>query len=226
MTHAFAFAPSLPARFLVRLSSRAFPPRGVLHRLALVPGGRLRAGVPALADVAHHGDERHGGGFVSSRSSGRTSPLAMRSLRPRPFMVVTPQGPQTITMDPAACGHSSCWRRDATALMVGLFAGGQWERGSTSFMARPFGKTDPILGRDIGFYVFKMPLLERCRHAADPFFLMRRWRSRPTCSAATSALHPVRGLRHAAPRCGTVDCWSPRCCWCWPSAPGCRSRSC
>src|ERR671911_47794 len=28
--------------------------------------------------------------------------MAMRSLRPRPFMVVTPQGPQTITVDPVS----------------------------------------------------------------------------------------------------------------------------
>jgi uncharacterized protein len=51
--------------------------------------------------------------------------LAMRSLRPRPFMVATPQGPQTITVDSATLRPIALLAAGAVALLSGLFAGGQ-----------------------------------------------------------------------------------------------------
>ena len=86
--------------------------------------------------------------------------VALRSLRPRPFMVATPQGPQTIMMDPSSVRPLALGIVGLVALLAALYAGGRWETWLYFLNATPFGKTDPILGRDVGFYVFTLPLLE------------------------------------------------------------------
>src|SRR5688500_1709884 len=73
--------------------------------------------------------------------------LAMRALRPRPFLVATPQGPQTITVDPASLRPLVLLGAAGISLMIGLFAGGQWETWLYYIYRTPFGKADPILGR-------------------------------------------------------------------------------
>ena len=86
--------------------------------------------------------------------------LALRSLRPRPFMIATPQGPQTIMMDPSSIRPLALGIVGLVALLTAIYAGGRWETWLYFLNATPFGKTDPILGRDIGFYVFTLPFLE------------------------------------------------------------------
>jgi len=86
--------------------------------------------------------------------------LAMRALRPRQFMVATAAGPQTITVDPARIKPLVMTGAGLVALLVGLFAGAQWETWLYFIHATSFGQVDPILSRDIGFYVFTLPLLE------------------------------------------------------------------
>ncbi|HEU4690088.1 MAG TPA: UPF0182 family protein [Vicinamibacterales bacterium] len=86
--------------------------------------------------------------------------VALKSLRPRPFMVATPQGPQTITVDPRSLRPLVLLGAALLSVLIGLFAGGQWETWLYYRHATPFGRVDPILGRDIGFYVFTLPLLE------------------------------------------------------------------
>jgi hypothetical protein len=44
--------------------------------------------------------------------------------------------------------------------MVGLEAATHWEKWLTYFNPTLFGSTDPLFNRDIGFYVFRLPLLE------------------------------------------------------------------
>ena len=50
------------------------------------------------------------------------------------------------------------------ALVLGFLAGsqatGQWETFLKFFNAQPFNMPDPLFGRDIGFYVFRLPVLE------------------------------------------------------------------
>jgi len=50
------------------------------------------------------------------------------------------------------------------ALILGILAGmhtaGQWETVLRFLNAQPFGAQDPLFGRDIGFYVFRLPLLD------------------------------------------------------------------
>ena len=121
--------------------------------------------------------------------------VAMRALRPRPFMVVTPQGPQTITVDPATLRPLVLLAAAGVSLMMGLYAGGQWETWLYYIHATPFGKADPILGRDIGFYVFSMPLLEHLQGMLlFVFFLMIASAIAAYVLGSEISLHPVRGL--------------------------------
>ncbi len=50
------------------------------------------------------------------------------------------------------------------SLVLGFLAGsaasGQWETFLKFFNAQPFNVQDPLLGRDVGFYVFRLPVLE------------------------------------------------------------------
>ena len=86
--------------------------------------------------------------------------LALRALRPRPFVVNTQHGPQTIMMNPASIRPLAMGAAGIVALLVASYAGSQWETWLYFLNATPFGKTDPVLGRDIGFYVFTLPVLE------------------------------------------------------------------
>ena len=86
--------------------------------------------------------------------------LALRSLRPRPFMIATPQGPQAVMVDPATVRPVALALVGVVSIIAAVYAGGQWETWLYFIHGTPFGKTDPILGRDVGFYVFTLPLLE------------------------------------------------------------------
>jgi uncharacterized protein len=86
--------------------------------------------------------------------------LALRALRPRPFVISTQHGPQTIMMNPASIRPLAMGAAGIISLVIASYAGGEWETWLYFLNATPFGRTDPILGRDIGFYVFTLPLLE------------------------------------------------------------------
>jgi uncharacterized membrane protein (UPF0182 family) len=45
-------------------------------------------------------------------------------------------------------------------ILAGMHAAGQWETVLRFLNAQPFAIQDPLFGRDIGFYVFRLPLLE------------------------------------------------------------------
>ena len=49
------------------------------------------------------------------------------------------------------------------ALFLAFLASSQWLVWLKSSHAVPFGKTDPILGQDVAFYVFQLPALELVR---------------------------------------------------------------
>lgn len=55
----------------------------------------------------------------------------------------------------------------AVALLVGLFIGfaqtGDWDAILKWLYASPFGKLDPLFGKDLGFYVFSLPVYELFR---------------------------------------------------------------
>jgi len=86
--------------------------------------------------------------------------VVFRTLRPRHFTIATAAGPQVISMDPGRYRPLVMLAAAAAALAVGLYAGSRWQTWLYFLYGTPFGKTDPILGRDIGFYVFTLPVLE------------------------------------------------------------------
>jgi uncharacterized membrane protein (UPF0182 family) len=49
------------------------------------------------------------------------------------------------------------------ALLAGLYAAGEWNLWMAWRNAVPFGQADPLLGRDVSFYVFTLPFLEFVR---------------------------------------------------------------
>ncbi len=49
----------------------------------------------------------------------------------------------------------------ALALLFGLSASGEWQTLVAYQHAQPFGVQDPLFGRDVGFYVFRLPLWRR-----------------------------------------------------------------
>jgi uncharacterized membrane protein (UPF0182 family) len=86
--------------------------------------------------------------------------LALRVLRPRVVMVTTPQGPQAVTIDARSIRMLAIAAAAVFSLVVGFTAGSGWETWLYFLHATPFGRTDPVLGRDIAFYLFTLPLLE------------------------------------------------------------------
>jgi len=86
---------------------------------------------------------------------------ALRGLRPRPFMIVTPQGPQAIAMDLRSIKRLGLTVIAVVAVLIAFYAGARWETWLYFLNGTPFGQRDPVLGHDIGFYVFTLPLLEQ-----------------------------------------------------------------
>jgi len=58
------------------------------------------------------------------------------------------------------------------ALLIGLFAGGEWEIWAAWRNAVPFGQSDPILGHDVGFYVFTLPFLRLVHGLAQALIIL------------------------------------------------------
>ena len=51
-------------------------------------------------------------------------------------------------------------------LVLAVYAGSHWEDWLLYRHATPFGKADPILGRDVAFYLFELPFLQRLQSLA------------------------------------------------------------
>ena len=86
--------------------------------------------------------------------------VAGRALRPRRIMIVTQEGPQPVLVDPARIRPIALLAVAALSVAIGYYAGSRWETWLYFWYGVPFGTSDPILGRDIGFYVFTLPALE------------------------------------------------------------------
>jgi len=83
--------------------------------------------------------------------------LAFRVLTRREIVMVTPEGPRAIVVDPTRLRPVVTLASAAGALLVASIAAAQWETWLVYWNASPFGKVDPVLGYDVGFYVFKLP---------------------------------------------------------------------
>ena len=73
-----------------------------------------------------------------------------------------------------------------SSFFVGNWSAGQWEEVRKFMAGVPFGSQDPLFGRDIGFYVFKVPFYE---------FLFRFSLTSVICSAVVSAVIYILNAR-------------------------------
>jgi uncharacterized membrane protein (UPF0182 family) len=85
--------------------------------------------------------------------------IARGELKKRAFTVYGSQGPQTIAIDMRRLKPLFYLGAAIVALFVALYASGRWDTWLMARNAVPFGKVDPILGHDISFYLFQLPLL-------------------------------------------------------------------
>jgi uncharacterized membrane protein (UPF0182 family) len=58
------------------------------------------------------------------------------------------------------------------AFAFAVYAAGQWDLVIRFLWARPFGRVDPLFGRDIGFYLFTLPLLDAAQDLVAVLFLL------------------------------------------------------
>jgi uncharacterized membrane protein (UPF0182 family) len=89
--------------------------------------------------------------------------LAIRTLAPRLLVVNTREGPITIAIDRRRAQLLGTAAAAVLALLVGIVCSTQWQQWLLFRHGQPFGETDPVLGRDVGFYVFQLPFLEVLR---------------------------------------------------------------
>ena len=92
--------------------------------------------------------------------------LAQSELRQRQFTVFGPQGPQTIAIDMRRLRPLFYAGAAVVAIFVALYASGRWDTWLMARNAVPFGKVDPVLGHDIAFYLFQLPLLHALHNLA------------------------------------------------------------
>ena len=85
--------------------------------------------------------------------------LAQRSMGKRAFTVYGPEGARTVTFDMASLKPLFLIGSLVAAGLLAFYAAAQWEVWLMSRNAVPFGASDPILGHDVGFYIFQLPLL-------------------------------------------------------------------
>jgi uncharacterized membrane protein (UPF0182 family) len=86
--------------------------------------------------------------------------FALRSLRRREFAIATAEGPRVISVDTGRLRSIAYLAALVAAIAIGFFAANSWTAWLYALNAAPFGRTDPVLGRDISFYLFRLPVLE------------------------------------------------------------------
>jgi uncharacterized membrane protein (UPF0182 family) len=151
-------------------------PRGLLLVLAVA----LAAGIPSFAefytDWIWFREVGYEAVFLKSLSARATTGtvvgalvfivlwlnlrLSLRLLRRREFAISTPEGPRVITVDTTRLRSLIYTAALAAAVLIGLYSAAAWSTWLYALNATPFGRTDPVLGRDIAFYIFRLPALE------------------------------------------------------------------
>jgi uncharacterized protein len=85
--------------------------------------------------------------------------LALRTMPLRNIVVVTPEGPRTISLQPRRLRPFIWLVSGLAALLLAGFASAGWQSYLQFTQGVSFGMSDPILGRDVSFYVFQWPFL-------------------------------------------------------------------
>ena len=126
--------------------------------------------------------------------------VAMRRFSPRQLVFTTREGPIAVAFDSRRARIASVVVAGVLALVLGLSASSQWLDWLLFLRAQTFGDADPVLGKDPGFYVFRLPLLT----ALSGFLLVLVVLTGLATAAAyilTRSLdfNPTRGVHIAAP---------------------------
>jgi uncharacterized membrane protein (UPF0182 family) len=83
----------------------------------------------------------------------------LRGLGRQEFTIPTAEGPRTIVAEPGSLKLVVYAAAGLGALALGAYASSRWDTCLLYWYATPFGTKDPILGRDLSFYVFQLPFL-------------------------------------------------------------------
>ena len=121
--------------------------------------------------------------------------LSLRLLRRREFAIATPDGPRIITVDTGRLRSLIYAAAFVAAVLIGLYSASSWATWLYAIHAVPFGRTDPVLGRDIAFYVFQLPMLELVHGIAlTTVILTIAGVAGSHVAAGNLALDPLRGV--------------------------------
>ncbi len=121
--------------------------------------------------------------------------LSLRQLKRREFAIATPEGPRVITVETGRLRSIVYAAALIAAVLMGLFSASSWATWLYAIHATPFGKTDPVLGRDIAFYLFRLPLLELLHGIAlTTVILTIVGVAGSHVAAGNLALDPLRGV--------------------------------
>ncbi|HET7293617.1 MAG TPA: UPF0182 family protein [Vicinamibacteria bacterium] len=112
-----------------------------LRSLALKAGLGLAAGLFAFAFLA-----------VNLR-------IALRDLRSHEYTIQTELGPRLVRVDAGTLKALVTLAAAVAGILTSVYAASQWERFLLFWYATPFERVDPVLGHDVGYYVFRLPFL-------------------------------------------------------------------
>jgi uncharacterized protein len=86
--------------------------------------------------------------------------VAQTAVKRRQFTIMTPQGPHVIAVGPQRIRSLLYAGAALAAFLLALYASSRWDTWLLARNAVAFGTSDPILGRDASFYVFRLPFLQ------------------------------------------------------------------
>jgi uncharacterized membrane protein (UPF0182 family) len=128
--------------------------------------------------------------------------IAMRTMSARELVIMTREGPFRLRIDRRRVQPFVSAAAAVVAVLFGLYASSHWEEWLLFQNGQPFGQADPIIGRDVGFYVFTLPFLE----AVHSYFLALGG----FAAAATLGVYVLTGAIDLAGGRGTVISASAR----------------
>jgi uncharacterized protein len=89
--------------------------------------------------------------------------IAFRSMTRREIVMATPEGPRVLVVEPAQLRSLVFVVATFAGLALCAYAGSHWEEWLLYRHAAPFNQADPILGYDVSFYLFTLPVLQIAR---------------------------------------------------------------
>ncbi len=111
--------------------------------------------------------------------------VALANLPQRELVMMSPEGPVSLNIDRRRLQGPVTALAGVIALFFGMRAAADWRLWLMSWHAQPFGTVDPILGHDVGFYLFHLPLLEAIQGSLLGLVAI--------CTIATLALYVLAG---------------------------------